>query len=345
MTNVLIRRGMYRNILVNNETFEIVKDFQIGTRGGFITVRSNGRYGEQYDVIRVRTEYQDLVYTDQPQGEYQIQGLAQTHVQAREPEPVLEETDEQIQARIGKRFEILNAMTRAAIAGDIHALIVSGPPGVGKSHGVIQELEKYSASQPRRHRPQFEIIKGAMSGIGLYATLFRNSGKNNILVFDDCDVWEDQDALNVLKGALDTSAVRRISWNKDSRMLREESIPNTFEFQGSVIFITNLNFTDRRSNRIRAHLEALQSRCHYIDLTIDTMRDKILRIKHIAQSGELFQNYDFDTQTQQDILEFMSDNQHRLREMSLRMALKIADLVKISADWRIMAENTVMYRH
>jgi hypothetical protein len=28
--------------------------------------------------------------------------------------------------------------------------------------------------------------------------------------------------------------------------------------------------------------------------------------------------------------------------MSLRMALKIADLTKVSANWRALAENTVM---
>lgn len=98
-----------------------------------------------------------------------------------------------------------------------------------------------------------------------------------------------------------------------------------------------------KSQKLRDHLDALQSRCHYLDLTLDTMRDKILRIKQIAKDGILFNDYDFAEETQDDIIHFMDTNQHRLREMSLRMALKIADLRKMSeGNWRRLAETTCM---
>jgi hypothetical protein len=98
-----------------------------------------------------------------------------------------------------------------------------------------------------------------------------------------------------------------------------------------------------KSQKLRDHLDALQSRCHYLDLTLDTMRDKILRIKQIANDGVLFSDYEFSDMQQDDIIDFMNKNQTRLREMSLRMALKIADLVKsFPAKWRLMAESTCM---
>ena len=98
-----------------------------------------------------------------------------------------------------------------------------------------------------------------------------------------------------------------------------------------------------KSQKLRDHLDALQSRCHYLDLTLDTVRDKILRIRQIAQDGVLFTDYDFDTATQNDIIEFMEKNQSRLRELSLRMALKIADLRKsFPLRWQRMAETTCM---
>ena len=191
---------------------------------------------------------------------------------------------------------------------------------------------------------RFEVVKGAMSGIGLFAILYKYSDSKNVLVFDDCDIWEDPDALNVLKGALDSGKTRRISWNKDSRILREEGIPNTFNFNGSVIFITNLNFADRRSNKIKAHLEALQSRCHYLDLTINSERDKMLRIKQVHRDadGGLFSDYDFTKEQTDDIIEFIWDNHTKLREVSLRMCLKVADLVKISSNWKTLAQATCM---
>jgi hypothetical protein len=73
------------------------------------------------------------------------------------------------------------------------------------------------------------------------------------------------------------------------------------------------------------------------------MRDKILRIKQIARDGVLFQDYEFDECVQDEIIEFMNANQNRLREMSLRMALKIADLRKLSVlNWKRLAETTCM---
>ena len=170
------------------------------------------------------------------------------------------------------------------------------------------------------------------------------SDPNCVLVFDDCDsILLDDVALNLLKGALDSGKKRKISWLSDSRILRSEGIPDSFEFKGSVIFITNLKFDTMRSQKLRDHLDALQSRCHYLDLTLDTMRDKVLRIKQIAKDGVLFADYDFDECVQDEIIAFMDENKNRLREMSLRMALKIADLRKMSVlNWKRLAETTVM---
>jgi hypothetical protein len=129
----------------------------------------------------------------------------------------------------------------------------------------------------------------------------------------------------------------------ESSALRREGIPDRFEFKGSVIFITNLKFDTMKSQKLRDHLDALQSRCHYLDLTLDTMRDKVLRIKQIAKDGVLFSDYDFEPVVQDEIVEFMEANQNRLREMSLRMALKIADLRKsFAGNWKRMAETTCM---
>jgi hypothetical protein len=82
-------------------------------------------------------------------------------------------------------------------------------------------------------------------------------------------------------------------------------------------------------------------------LTIDTERDKLLRIKQVHRDtdGGLFRDYNFENGEGEQVLQFMWDNKSRLRELSMRMALKIADLVKVSADnWRNLAESTVMKR-
>jgi len=255
------------------------------------------------------------------------------------------ETDDQIIERIGKRFNILDQMTKACINGDVRAMIVTGPPGVGKSYGVEQEIEKATLfDQIAGRRLRAEVVKGSATPIGLYQTLYKYSDRNCLVVFDDCDaILMDDVALNLLKGALDSGKKRKISWLAESRVLRSEGIPDSFYFKGSVIFITNLKFDKVRSQKLRDHLDALQSRCHYLDLTLDSMRDKILRIKQIAKSGALFQDLDIEQSGQDDIIEFMDTNKSRLREMSLRMAIKIAQLYKsFPGNWRAMTESTCM---
>jgi len=193
-------------------------------------------------------------------------------------------------------------------------------------------------------RIKYEIVKGAMTPIGLYCTLFRNSDPCNVLVFDDCDsVFQDDLSLNILKAALDSGKKRKICWNSRQYMLTREGIPDNFNFKGACIFITNVQFNNIKSKKLQDHLEALQSRCHFLDLTLNTQRDRLLRIKQIFRKGELFQDYDFTQQQGDEIIAYMDENKDRLREISLRMALKIADLTRVSsANWKSLAVSTCM---
>jgi hypothetical protein len=262
-------------------------------------------------------------------------------IKRRERE-VAKETDEQILERLAERFEILTEMTKAVKTGDVRAMIVSGPPGVGKSYGVEAVLEKDGLFDKLAERkPKYEVVKGAMSAIGLYAKLYEFAKKGNVVVFDDCDsiLMEDL-SLNILKGALDSSARRFISWNTDSRLLRSEGIPDRFEFCGAAIFITNIKFEHVRSKKLRDHLDALESRCHYIDLQMDTNREKILRIKQVVKDAGMLDSYEFEQLQKDEIVEFIEANQDRLRELSLRMVLKIADLRKsFPRTWTAMAKT------
>ena len=339
---IKIKNGAYRTTEVSGQIFQLVEQYKNTAKGGYVTVKNGGRFPGFPEDIRIKVEgMSDYEFV----SEAEFVEAGNTPVAKAVALEVAQESDDEVIERIRQRFEILDEMTTAATTGDIRAMIVSGPPGVGKSFGVERIVEKaclFDMVSGKRLRA--EVVKGSATALGLYSTLYKYSDSNCMLVFDDCDsILLDDVALNLLKGALDSGKKRKISWLSDSNLLRREGIPDSFNFNGSVVFITNLNFTKMKSQKLKDHLDALQSRCHYLDLTLDTMRDKILRIKQIAKDGELFADYNFEQVVQDEIIEFMDTNRNKLREMSLRMAIKIADLRKsFPLKWKAMASVTCM---
>jgi hypothetical protein len=345
MSTICIKFGEYRNTPVVNKTFTLVKGYQTGAKGGYVTVKNEGHF-PKVNIENVKVKVNGIEDIEFVNGEVEMVDAIQ--FTAKQPKaPVVKESDEEAMNRIATRFQVLDEMSLAAINGDIRAMIVSGPPGVGKSFGVETQLEKASLfDKIAGKRIRYEVIKGAMTALGLYAQLYKYSDRKNVLVFDDCDsVFADDLSLNILKAALDSGKRRRICWNSDSSLLRREGIPDSFDFNGTAIFITNLKFENVKSKKLQDHLEALQSRCHFLDLTINNERDKMLRIKQVHRDadGGLFKDYDFENGEGEMIIDFMFENQSRLRELSMRMCLKIADLVKISpTNWKALTASTCM---
>ena len=343
---IKVEQGSYRNQDMSGRIFPILKDYQkfAGKEGGFVTVDCSELDGfEGLDKARINVPA-ITVLTIVTEGQYQMQRDELKSDAITETQNKGEETDEQAIERIAARFSILDEMAEAVSTSKVRAMIVSGPPGIGKSYGVERALEKRSmfddiAGSTRK----FEVVKGAMSPIGLYKKLYEHSGKGHVVCFDDCDaILYDDLALNLLKAALDTGKKRTLHWNTESRTLMAEGMPNSFEFFGGVIFITNIKFDNVKSKKLQDHLQALQSRCHYLDLTIDSMRDRMLRIRQIVGTGML-EKYAMGKTEEDKLVQFIFDNKHKLREISLRMVLKIADLWKMAPDrYHHLAEQTCM---
>ena len=333
MENIRILEGTYKIRGKDQDlagmVFPLVEGFKVGAAGGYVTVDGKAIAGFPDRNIKIRVS-----------DASSVEDAGKATVTERE------ETDEETIERLRERFDMLEDMTKACKKGDVRAMIVSGPPGVGKSFGVEKVLGKHDIIATLSEKaPRYEVVKGAMSAIGLYCKLYKFADKDNVIVFDDCDsVFADELCLNILKAALDSKKTRRIHWNTDSFKLRNEGVPDSFEFKGSAIFITNIKFDNVKSKKMRDHLEALESRCHYIDLTIDTEREKMLRIKQITKDGML-NEYELGEFVEEDIVDYVDINKKKLRELSLRTVLKIADLAKAFPDrWEAMAENTVMRR-
>ena len=331
-TQIEIKSGTYKirgkDVELAGMVFPMVEEFKVGAQGGYVTVDGQAIAGFPDRNIKIKVNGPD---------DYVLTSKKTTK---------REETDEETIERLRERFQILEDMTKACKKGDVRAMIVTGPPGVGKSFGVEKVLGAHELIATLGDRPaKYQVVKGAMSAIGLYCKLFNYADKDNVLVFDDCDsILQEDLSLNILKAALDSKSSRRIHWNTDSSKLRNEGVPDSFEFKGSCIFITNIKFENVKSKKMRDHLAAIESRCHYIDLTIDTDREKMLRIKQITKDGMLAKHM-LDDETHERIVDFIDINKKNLRELSLRTVLKVADLAKaFPNNWEAMAENTVLKR-
>ena len=265
-----------------------------------------------------------------------LRGTSVGHVAA----PVITESDEEIEARIEERFDILEYLTAESMEGNVRALIVSGPAGLGKSHTVETALAAWDPSEINH-----KIIKGFAKATGLFKTLyeFRDAGK--VIVFDDCDsIFSDETALNMLKAVCDTTERRRVSYLSEAVLRNDEgdALPNTFEFEGTIIFITNYDFDEiiEKGNKLAPHMAAMMSRAHYVDLAMKSRNDYLVRIKQVIKQGLLTQKGLSDNQMT-DVCEFIDSHADRLRELSLRVALKIADVRKGNKpNWSKIAEVT-----
>ena len=343
---IKVEQGTYRNQDMSGRIFPILKDYQrfAGKEGGFVTVDCSELDGfEGLDKARINVPaITDLTLTTE--GAFQISRDELENETETVTATEGAETDEQAIERIAARFSILDEMAEAVSTSKVRAMIVSGPPGIGKSYGVERALEKQNMFEDiSGSARRFEVVKGAMSAIGLYKKLYEHSSKGHVVCFDDCDaILYDDLALNLLKAALDTGKKRTLCWNTESRTLMAEGMPNSFEFNGGVVFITNIKFDNVKSKKLQDHLQALQSRCHYLDLTIDSMRDRMLRIRQICGQGML-EKYAMPAATQEELIQFIFENKHRLREISLRMVLKIADLWKMKPEgYQDLARSTCM---
>lgn len=240
---------------------------------------------------------------------------------AAQPKP---RTDAQILTDLKERFDILTLLTKGAIAKNIRAMVVSGAPGVGKTYTVEQILENTDTPH--------EIVRGSLSALHLYMLAYRYKDAGSVIVLDDADsIFNDEDALNILKALCDTSSTRKVSYMKEAPQLREEDIPQSFEYNGAMIFISNLDFqtfVDEGKNKYAQHFEALMSRSLYLDLRLHSRSELAVWVNHIAQHGRIFDRENVPNYLREPILNFLNAHRDNLRELSIRTLMKLCQLAK-----------------
>jgi hypothetical protein len=172
-------------------------------------------------------------------------------------------------------FKNIERLTKMVGRGLQPSLVITGSAGTGKTHIVKSTLEEMGLKEST----DFVHFKGRATPAGLFVTLYENNDK--IIVLDDCDsVFKDDDAVNILKGALDSYDTRKISYIS-TKSLKDEfgsEVPRHFEFSGRIIFISNINQSKLD--------EAIRSRSFVadVDLTNDQMFERIEQLMEKMES-------------------------------------------------------------
>lgn len=242
-------------------------------------------------------------------------------------------SEQEIMLSQRRRFRTLDRMARGVVDGTVRSMIVSGPAGIGKTYTIESILEKAAEEQDIKFTP----VKGFVKATGIYKLLFENKNENNIILLDDADsAFYDDVSLNILKAALDSSKRRIISWRSEKvfETADGDCIPNSFEFKGSIIFVTNLNFEQMISqgSKLSPHLSALISRSYYIDLNFSNAKEYLVRIKDVLMNTDMAHTMGLDENQAEALMTFVEKNYMRLRELSLRMVLKLSKIMLFAED-------------
>ena len=141
---------------------------------------------------------------------------------------------------IENQFSVIRDHLRGVVRGDTNGLYLFGPPGVSKSHTVVNFLQDNMVA--------FERVLGHLSGPALFDAIEENP--DEVLVLDDvAGVFKESKAVQILLAALgsppDGSRVRKVAY----RTARGKRV---VDFTGSIIAISNLAIGEHRNDVIKA---------------------------------------------------------------------------------------------
>lgn len=292
-------------------------------------------------------------------GEYPVLKLDEENVVIRHPEfgavrikrantdlpassPVTLSYDDLI-SEIRERFATLERLVQGIIDGRQRSVIVSGKPGVGKTHTVETLLEKAQASKQIR---KYVTVKGTVSAIGLYVLLWEHRRAGEIIVLDDADaVFNSEDGCNILKAATDSGKKRTVSYFKEVAMLEANGIPKTFQYEGSIIVATNVNIEQEIATRSKsaAHMSAILNRALYLDLGLHSQQALMAHVENVCRNSPMLTKEGLNAEQINMLIGWMKDNQNIVRSLSLRTAQVLAGLMLSDPEtWKKDAKSTLL---
>lgn len=232
---------------------------------------------------------------------------------------------------VNQRFAFIENVVDMVVSGESKSVIISGSGGLGKTYTVMARLEAAElddVDNPDADGGDYVVIKGYTTPKALYRLLYVN--RDRIVVFDDTDsVWDNPTSVSLLKAALDSYETRRLAWLSEIRGNEEDDLPQSFEFTGKIIFVSNLSLTELD--------QAVLSRSLYVDVSM-TAPEKVERIRAIAGAIRT----DMKPEHKAEALELLAEHAESIGDLNIRTYLKILEVRHVGAkNWRELAEYII----
>lgn len=210
----------------------------------------------------------------------------------------------------------------------INTVLVSGPPGIGKSYNIDYLL---SERQEREENPiRYIKYNGHVTPKAFFDKLKDNQSSDCVVLFDDADsVITDEDCVNILKAASERTKRRHISWVTSSS--RQEG----FDFEGKIVIATNIVVSQS------PHLDAIKDRFHLFNMDV-TYEQKLAKIEEIAKSSS-----DPDQlKVNKEILRYLHERKDIINsdKITIRTFKKLQEVAMLMPeDWKRFVEVSGTY--
>jgi len=239
-------------------------------------------------------------------------------IERKAADPVMEsQFDDLIDSiSVEEKFDFLRGAIREISQGNINSLIITGSPGSGKTYTTLEELDKAGVEYTR--------YTGGVKHVEDLIRILYNKRDREIIILDDFDsAWQNKEAANILKAALDNKDNREITYVDVHANKNMSDIPPKWLYEGYIIFISNSTKID----------SAVASRSVVINLTL-TNEEMVEKIENTLKDYRP----DLPMDIKKKALEYLKEINPGVSVIDFRTLDNILVAMRISKEnWKKMA--------
>jgi hypothetical protein len=191
----------------------------------------------------------------------------------------MEHFTEKVKAEIS-RFnpycEQITYTTLGCLAGTLKAVLNDGSAGTGKSRSTLELAKLFPSIHVR-------VVSGRITPLAMYELLYECRFRNSVLIIDESfTLLADSNIQQMLRCALYSGVV---DWRSKGEKFESLNIPETFNFNGRIVFNTNL------VNNKDFNYKAMLDRVYYnkLILTGEQITEKMKSKRSYAPDKKVWQ--------------------------------------------------------